>query len=77
MLRVLLVVVEQVNPPPGPIQPGIMPLLMVLGVHAEKEDLCVDARWARVFRWRQGVFGRSFMLADEIVRGRRRVRFGI
>lgn len=35
VLRVLLVVVQQVwHPPTRPIQPGVVPLLMVLGVHA-------------------------------------------
>lgn len=35
MLTVLLIVVQQVrHPSSGPIQPSIVPLLMVLGVHA-------------------------------------------
>lgn len=37
VLCMLLVVVQHVgHPPPSPVQPGIMSLLMVLGVHAGK-----------------------------------------
>lgn len=43
MLCMLLVVVEQVgHPTTAPIQPGIMPLLVVLGVHAV-EGSCVHS----------------------------------